>query len=374
MISYRLLHRKHITAALLVLIICLAITHRSAESVAADSFDVFLNRTVIPGSDTLYFVSARTGLSTVVTVDNAVRLSDYSLLGNGVIFRTKTGSASEAYPDGHTASLDFTGSTPIGGTIRWSVSGNHSWIAWAVAHTEAGSLLSDLFVARADGTMKQLTLHTSSSTGLSLRPLAVTNDGTTVFYSRQADVTNAANSYPVASEVFQVTVANGQFAALPGEPRCPCGAAFSTDGRLFFRLESTAYGFAAHFIDLSAYSASNPAGTADVRLDPAPPIAGYSIVQAGDALESDKGNLGVYAVASGVLDTKFTQYALILADATRHQQLVILPPRASRLRPVAFAPNTVILVDVDKDGTYRLWLPDKTLTQLSADSYLGTLN
>ncbi|MHB8630256.1 MAG: TolB-like translocation protein [Aggregatilineales bacterium] len=368
--------RKTVLIAMLPLTVSVAASHNYAYAQASpsDSYDVFLNRTATPGSDTLYFVSARTGLSTVVTVNSAANINDYALLGGGLVFRDKTGTANEAYPDGHIAPLNFIGTAPSGGSIRWAVSPDHSWIVWVIAHTEAGSLLSDLYVARADGTGKQLALHTSSSKGLGLRPLAITNDGSAAFYSRQADSANAVNTYLVAPDVYQVTTAAGQPVQLPGEPRCPCTAAFSADGRLFFRLESTAHGFAAHFVDLSANPAANSPGNTEVRLDPPGLIAGFSIVQAGDALLSDKGNLAVYSVASGALGTKAAQYALILADATQRQQRVIVPPRSERLRPVAFAPNALILVGADKDGTYRLWLPDGTLTPLSADTYLGTLN
>src|SRR5579864_1845216 len=223
----------------------------NAQTSPADAYDVFLNQMSGPGNDTLYFVSLRTGLSTVVTVDSAIDLRDDMLLGHGVIFRDKTGSASEAYPDGHTAVLDFMGPSPPGGTLQWSVSANHNWIAWVISRTEAGSLLSDLYIAQADGTGKQLALHTSSSKELGLQPLAITDDGATVFYSRQTNLTNSNSTYATASNIYQITVSNGQFAALPGEPRCSCAAAFSGDGHLFFRLESTAHGFAAHFIDLS---------------------------------------------------------------------------------------------------------------------------
>jgi hypothetical protein len=309
----------------------------------------------------------------VVTINSAASVNDYALLGNGVAFRDQTGIASEAYPDGHSAPLDFIGAAPSGGSIRWVASADHNWIAWVIAHTESGSLLSDLYMARADGTGRQLALHTSSSKGLGLRPLVITNDGNTVFYSRQVDSTNAVNTYSVAPDVYQVMVANGQPVQLPGEPRCPCAATFSSDGRAFFRLESTAHGFAAHFIDLSANPSANSLANTEVRIDPPGAIAGFSIVQAGDALLSDKGNLAVYSVASGAFGAKGTQYALILTDAAQRQQHVIIPPRPDRLRPVTFEPNVLILVGAEKDGTYRLWLPDGTLTELSADTYLGTL-
>lgn len=367
---------KTVLCALLVGITCIgfAYSNASAQSAPADSYDVFLNRSATSGSDTLYFVSARTGLSTVVTIDSAVNVSDYALLGSGVVFRDKAGAANEAYADGHTAPLDFVGAPPTGGSLRWVVSADHSWIAWVSSHTEAGSLLSDLYVAQADGSSKQLALHTSSSKALGLRPLAITNDGSVVSYARQADSANAGTTYPVAPDMYQVAVSSGQPTQLPGEPRCPCAAAFSIDGRLFFRLESTAHGFAAHFLDLTGSSAGNSQANADVRLDPPAPIGGFSIAQAGDALLSDKGNQAVYSVASGAFGAKGTQYALILADYTQRQQRVILPPRVDRLHPVRLSGNALLLTEADKDGTYQLWLLDGTLTQVSADTYLGTLN
>src|SRR5579859_7239096 len=92
------------------------------SSTDVDVYDVFLNRTATLGNDTFYFVSLRTGLSTLVTVDSATNVRDDALLGRGVLFRDKTGAASEAYPDGHSTSLDFIGLVPRGGTLQWAVS------------------------------------------------------------------------------------------------------------------------------------------------------------------------------------------------------------------------------------------------------------
>lgn len=376
----QMLLRKLIVIAVLLLG-CISASRGSVDaqtsSTDVDVYDVFLNRTATPGNDTFYFVSLRTGLSTLVTVDSATNVGDDALLGRGVLFRDQNGAASEAYPDGHSTSLDFIGLVPRGGTLQWTVSANHDWIAWVMSRTEAGSLLSDLYVAQADGTRKQLALHTSSSKGLGLHLLAIADDGGTIFYSRQTDLTDTGNTYPTASDIYQITIANGQFTTLPGEPRCSCAAAFSSDGHLFFRLEGTAHGFAAHFIDLAGNITQNSANTTEVRIDPPVLGGGLPTVQAGDALLSEKGNFAVYSVASGILGSKSTQYTLILADAVLRQQRVIVPPRSDQLSPIAFesnGSNALLLVNANNDGTYRLWLPDGALTQLSADTYLGTLN
>ncbi len=325
-----------------------AVDEAKAQS-APITFDVFYASGSKGG---LYFVDTRTGLSTVAPANGTA----YIILGNGVIFLDQaTGKTQFATPDGRVVSHPF---LPIG--ARWVVSTDGTWIAWDVMRTESGSVLADLYVARADGSSQGLALHTSSSKGLGLRPLAISTDGATVFYTRQKDDPKGVLPYPLAEDIYRLTVAGSAITHLNGEPRCACAASFSRDGRLFFRLESNS---AAHFIDSSA--------NLDVRLSP--PQASY--VSAGDALLSDRGNVAVYsAVKSAATKYVSGQYALILADSSQKGQRILLDNNPNWLRPVRFEQNVLILTGVDKDGTFKLSLTDGTLTQVSSYSYVGTLS
>ncbi len=330
---------------------------RAASQVSntADSYDVFASSSTATSKSSVYFMDARTGLSTIAATNG----DNPTLLGNTVIFVDhQTGKVGMASPDGSVASQPFMLAADAASdtVVIWAVSANRNWITWAAAHSAAGSLLTDLYVAGADGSSKQLILHTSSSKAVGVRPLAISDDGASVFYTRQADDPKGTHVYPYAADIFRLSVATDVPSQPNGEPRCACTAAFSADGRLFFRLETN---LTAHFSDLSV--------NADSSLTP--PITAFT--QAGDALFADQGNAAIYSVAKG---SQPEQYALVLADAAQHQQRVIVPPSANHLRPVAFAGGVVILAGVDKDGTYKLWLSDGTLTQVSAYTYLGTIN
>lgn len=339
-------------AALLLILMMPVYTRQAPPNI----YDVFVSGAVANARPSVYFVNALTGLSTIV-ITNGI---NHTLLGNDVIYLDKdTNKVGIAHRDGTAEQHPFIDASDV---LTWAVSQDRRWIAWAAGRNQNGSLITDLYAARDDGTGKQIILHTSSSKGIGVRPLAITNDGATVFYTRQYDDPKAYQPFPQASDVFRLNVNTGESAHLAGEPRCRCAASFGSDGQVFFRLENTLQGFAAHFIDLTL--------NADTRADP--PAVSYP--QAGYALLSDKGNYAVYSMAkAGATKSVPDQYVLILADASQHKQTVILNASQNRLRPIVFGQNSLILVGVDKDGTYKLSLPDGTLTQVSNYNYLGTL-
>ena len=342
----------------LLFIALAALVPRVIQSSQPDSYDVFIDYTTNNGPDTLYFVDLRSGLSTVVPATG----TDYMLLDNGVIFHDRQRKLpTEASPDGEIAPVSFMSPDK---TSAWAASTDGRWITWSESHTEAGSLLVDLFVAHADGSSKQLALHTSSSKAIGLRPLAISRDGQTLYYTRQNNTPSVSAAFPTANDLYRVTVTGGQFTHLPGEPRCACGAAFSADGHLFFRLESTPQGYAAHFID--------PVANTDIKIDPPTLPSGFTIGQAGDALLSDNGSTAVYVIDTGA-GSKMQQYVLVLADLTQHKQQIIVLPRTDHLQPIAFETDTLLVTIVGKGGTYRMPISGGDLAQLSADVYLGTI-
>jgi hypothetical protein len=108
----------------------------------------------------------------------------------------------------------------------------------------------------------------------------------------------------------------------------------------------------------------------------APP--GIAHLQAGNLLFSRDGTLAVYTSARGVAPAKGVppeQYMLVLVDMTRRQQRVLTDALKSNLRPVAFEADnsTILLTNLDKDGTYKFSLKDGTLLQDSAYTFLGTI-
>jgi hypothetical protein len=331
-----------------------------------DAFDVFLNSELDTDTPGLYFVDARTGLSTVVATNGA----RHTLLEHGVLFQENgTGMIKVAYPDGridlHSA-MQPTGPTA---TVNWVTSPDHRWLAWTISQQTGASLLSDLFIASSDGREKKLALHTSSTRRIDTVPLAITNDGATVFYSRQENIPREYQLFPVAGEVFKLDVESGQTTPLPNLPGCECAVGFSPDGRRFARLEPAAdkKGFAVRVYDLSIEG--------DVQIK----ASALSHTQAGYIILSRDGALGVYTSARGLPPARGVppeRYAVLLVDLARGEQRLMTDPLVNNLRAVAFEPDNsaVLLVGVNTDGTYKLFLKDGTLLQVSAYTFLGTIN
>ena len=368
-VTFRRCGRCILIGALIMLLISSTDRHHvQAQAVDADSYDVFITRSAATTApDTIYFVSVRSGLSTPITLTG----KDYRLLGDGVAYQDRTsGQLQIARPDGQNGPLGFIDES-AGSALAWAVSSDQHWIVWTLAHTSAGSVLSDMYIAQADGSGKLLALHTSAAVGSSnsgLYPIAISNDGAAVIFARQSVAVSDSDRYAAATDVYRLDLSNGQFTHLLGEPRCLCGVTFSADERTVLRLDvdSSKHAVTAHFVDTLVNT--------EQLVNPFPTVLNWQPAQAGDALLTDKGTLAVYTVANGAFSDKRTQYALILVDMLQRQQRIIIPPRPDRLRPVAFTRGGVILVGADKGGSYRLTFTDGTLTPIASSAYLGTLN
>jgi hypothetical protein len=348
--------------ALGLLALLLTLTVRPSHA-ATSSYDVFVNSTLNKDGAGLYFVDARTGLSTVVSTGG----SRHTLLDSGVLYQEDdSGTIMVAYPDGRKAAYPAIQPPDPKATVNWVISPDRKRIAWAVSQLSETTLLSDLFVADIDGGGKKLALHTSSTKNIDTIPLALTNDGGTVFYSRQSSVPRNYQLFPVAGDVFRLDVASGQATQLPDNAKCACAVGFTADGARFERLEATAQGFAARLWDLAA------------KIDTPIGAPGISHTQAGYLVLSRDGNMAMYTSARGVPPAKGVppeRYALILIDVARREQRLMTPALVNKLRAVTFAPDNsaVLVVGADKDGTFKLSLQDGTLLQVSPYTFLGTI-
>ncbi len=348
---------------LLSLVILTLVLVAPVRAQFANSFDVFLNSSLSKGQPGLYFVDARTGLSTVV-VTNGTR---HTLIEDGVLFQENdTHAIKVAYPDGRIALHTAMQPPSPDAALNWVTSADHRRIAWSVSQRTSTSLLSDLYVAMSDGSDKKLALHTSSTKNVDTIPLAITDDGATVFYSRQVSEQKNYQLFPVAGDVFKLDVASGQAAQLPAG--CACAVGFSPDGRRFARLEPSAdqKGFGVRIWDLSIKG--------DIQIQP----SGIAHTQAGYLILSRDGSVAMYTSARGIAPAKGVppeRYALMLVDLARRDQRLLTDPLVSSLRAVSFDPDNTaaLVVGVDKDGTYKLSLKDGTLLQVSAYTFLGTI-
>jgi hypothetical protein len=337
-----------------------AIARDTAQSPTSTVYDVFVGRE----SDAVrvYFVDARTGLSTVVPADG----SRHTLLAEGVIFQeAATGIVRIATPDGRAAI--FAAIQPVlpGVSVEWAVSPHRTRIAWTVTVGGAGAMVSDLYIAQASGEDTRLALHTTSTQGLGVLPLMVADDGAHVFYTRRTDLLEARPVPLTVEDVFRLDVATGLSDLLPEAEGCPCPVAFSADGIQFARLEPLAQsGFVLRMWDL-------PSGL-ETLIAPPRLGAGAAFDRGGATLILPDGRRALYTAARG---TTQPRNALILAEAGRPEQRVITDRLPAFLRPVDYLPgsNAVLLIGSDGEGTYKVSLEDGAIVRVSAYTYLGQI-
>jgi hypothetical protein len=317
-------------------------------------YDVFINSVMSGTKSGVFFVDARTGLSTVALTNGY----NHTLLGNAVIFRDKlTGNVGIATPDGTIAPHPFILGNDY---LIWVVSPNRQWITWIEGKSQAGSLITNMYIARADGSDRLIALKISSTKALTVRPVAVSNDGGTILYGREADDQKSYRVYPVYTDLYRLTVASGTSEHIPGEPRCACAANFTSDGLTIFRLDGNEESYAAHFID--------PSRPSDVLIAP----VANKFTQSGDVLLTERGDLAIYVLARGNANRE--AYTVVAVDAVSKTQRVLVDSSPTRLRPIAFEKDAIIFSGWEKDGTYKLPLAGGTLTQISSYSYLGTIS
>jgi hypothetical protein len=328
------------------------------------SYDVFISSNINKGKAGLFFVDARTGLSNIVVTNGG----NHSILGKGVLFQENGMKAAKvAYPDGHIESFPAIQLPDPKATVNWVTSANGEHIVWAISQGQEQSILSDLYVADSDGSGKKLLLHTSSTKGIDTIPLAISDNGSSVFYARQGQSADSYQLFPTASDVYGLDVTAGTPTQLPGKTECSCAVAFAANGKLFARLEtSDAGGFGVHLWNFA------------INTDSQIPPLGLADKQAGWMLLSHDGNLLIYTTARGVPPAKGVppeRYAVVLVDIGQHTQRVLIEGLKVNLRPVAFerGNGVVVLAGTDSDGTYKLTLKDGTLLQVSAYTFLGSV-
>jgi hypothetical protein len=323
---------------------------------AVTVYDVFYNSRISGARAGVFFVDARSGLSALAVTNG----ENHTILGKGVIFKDRTsGKVGIATPDGSVTVHPFIEATPF---LAWSVAGNREWIAWVTGRVQSNSVITDLYLARADGTNRQLVLRTSSTKGLTIRPLSVGNDGQTILYTRQVDDPKLYRAFPVFEDIYQLNVATGESVSLPGEPRCACGAGVSPNGRFLFRSEFGSGTVSGTLFDLPTLT------DRQIQIQIEPLTTAFK--QSGDVLVNDSGTWVVYGLARAT-GLSSERYSLVLVDTVERTQRYLIENNTNRLIPVAFQGDTLILTTVTADGTYKLPIRTGGLVQVSAYSYIG---
>jgi hypothetical protein len=321
----------------------------------ADVFDVYLGTG--KNGISLYFVDARTGLSSVVPADG----TRHTLLADGVLFQEKdTGIFKIAYPDGQVGILAAMQPAAPNVVVDWAVSANRQHIVWSVTQRQDSLVYSDLYLGDSKGS-KTLALHTSSTQSVGAMPLALTDDAATIFYTRRADLFAPRPLFLSADNVFRLDVASGQSAPLTVSNTCPCAVAFSQDGRLFGALEPTGQGgFNLHLWDLS------------INVDWLVNTTQTGQEQAGALAISPESRVAVYTTAHDVGKGRY-QYTLVLADLGQREQHVLTSTRSDNLRVAAFLVKDSAVLLVGNGGSYKLSFNGGTLLQVSSYVFLGSI-
>ncbi|PJF35980.1 MAG: hypothetical protein CUN49_07760 [Candidatus Thermofonsia Clade 1 bacterium] len=315
-------------------------------------YDVFLR------DQAVIFVDARTALSTTINING----DWHTLIGEGVLFRAAdTKAALVALPNGDIALHPYIPRQNEQLMTRWISSANGKWLAWAfTARTERGTI-SDLFVVEGLLGENRMALHTTSTRGLGILPLAISDDGAYVFYTRRTDLFEPLPpvlDLPVES-VLRLHVESGEAVPLPDSPDCPCLMAFSPDARRALRLAATADGVTVTLIELNGLI-EQPIGALRGYERPHYPVFAADGKKALFRLSRSSGR---------------TRSAIALADFTVREARLLTETLPEPLRPLALTAraDTALLLSLNASGTFKLTLADGAIVRVSPESYLGSL-
>jgi hypothetical protein len=315
-------------------------------------YDVFLR------GQTVIFADARTALGTTVNANG----DWHTLIGGGVLFRAAdTQAALVALPNGDVALHPYIPRQTEATITHWVASANGQWLAWAFTTRSERGTVSDLFVVEGLIGENTMVLHTTSTLGLGVLPLAISDDGAYVFYTRRTDLFEGlppALELPIEG-VFRLHTATLEATALPDSPDCPCVMAFSPDARRALRLATTTDGMALSLLEVNG---GVQQGIAVLR--------GYE--RASYPIFAADGKKALFSLSRSSGRTRF---ALALADFTTREARLLTesPPEALRAVALTARADTALLTSLTAAGTFKLILADGTLARVSADSYLGTL-
>jgi hypothetical protein len=324
--------------------------------------DVFL-RTERGGAITLTFVDGRTGLSATVDAPGF----GHSIFAGGVLFQeAESGLARLAYADGRLENYPVVVAAEAGTAVDWVVSANERWLAWSVTARESDTarLATTIYVAAAGRGEVRQALRTASEQGLASLPVAISDDGATLFYTTRDDLFDLpAGERSRAARVtlvslWRLEVATGAIEELTLGGNCPCATAFSGDGSLYAQVETSAEGNTLVVRDLGV-------GTT-VRLSPARGAGGTA---AGLLISADN------ALAAYTSTNRSGRVALVVADLRTGTQRAASAGLPEALRPLRFEAEGGVLWlgGVRSTATYKLNLSDGRLRQVAAYTWLGSL-
>jgi hypothetical protein len=331
--------------------------------VALHPHQVFVQRDT-GGANRLIFVDLFTGEQQTLDVYG----ERYTMTPDGVMFyspsdnRVKVASA-----DGGLRVHPFVQPSATSRRIDWLIDSDAQTIAWTLTEGVPGVLTTVTSIASYDGSDARQLLVDGPRDGIRAMPIAFDPDRTLLYMDYQPDSIGDYTTFRQYAGLFSVDIATSESAALPGEPGCFCGGGIG--GGWVLRLTLTT--------DMTSFdlSARHPRRNIDELI---PSVGLVDFTQAGDVLVSPDGIRAIYGLAQvqnfGTADQQ-VQMALMLVDLNGLTQALLGETSDFLLRPVAWTEDdgSVILTSPQRDGTWKVTIPEGERTQIAAASYLGTL-
>jgi hypothetical protein len=325
-------------------------THSLGQGSKAPRYEVFF------GEGTLYFIDPATGLSQTVAAPG----NGHTLLGNGVIFQGENGVVQVAYPDGRVGVLAAIPAPDQDIDARWFAI--PTAVVWVVNRKNEAAITSDVYLADARGENATLVLRASSATGAGIVPLALSNNGQTLFYARVADPFAEAVLYPSYGEVFRLDTTTGASETLSLDGRCPCAVGFSADGQLFAQLVGNSNGgFTLSIRDLRGGVDQSYESPANVQN-----AAGYVWISA-------DGRRFFYSAQRPIGNGRL-EYSVMYAEAGSTIQTALATGLRNPVRNIGFGGSAGLMIGIISEGTFKLNIDGSGLFNISRRTYLGAIN
>lgn len=347
-----------------VLLLLLAAGTAQAQTRAV-FYQVFLERAVGDnGEDRLTFIHVLTGDETPLDVTG----QRYTPFGEGILyFDPAANRVMLAAPDGTTRPHPFIQPGPNTRRVDWLLSPDSKVIAWTLVDGESNRLTTTTTVANLDGTNPRQVLLDGPRDSIRALPVAFNKDHSVLYMDFQPEGISDFTPFPQYAGLIALDLTTLQWAYLPGEPGCFCGAGFGAGLFLRLKVNGDLSGFDLHIYNL--------AGQVEQTV-PAQAIRNYT--QAGDILLSPDGTQAVYALSQIKDFGKADQSArtvFMLVDLSAMTQTPLTEPITTFVEPLAWTEDNsaIIFTSRQRDGTWKINLSDGQLDKAAEATYLGTV-
>lgn len=251
--------------------------------------------------------------------------------------------------------------------IDWITSREGREIAWTVTRGTSDALVTNTFVASADGSNLQEVLSDGPRNGTRALPVAFRTDNSALVMDNHPDGLERFLPHPQYAGLFEVSLETQAIQPLPGEPSCFCGAGLRSDQLIRLVTGDAPATYQVNVIDLD---------TGFSQTIPAAQSGAYTL--AGNVLISPDGSRAVYALSNirdfGTLNQS-VETVFMLIDLQSLTQSQLTDTVTTYLHPVQWTEDNsaVLFTSPQENGTWKVFLSDGELIKVSDASYIGTL-